>query len=154
VRRWLLLDGAVVCQMHAKPGWLLLGEYQPVPTINLSPAGQAGQCRHRSKLTAIATGAHTLIVPGTIVWLEESNFAKLFRRQFVARNSAFVSVGGQEIFGYDKHNDAGKAFEAEQANAKFRSGRCARHGRIPGLRRRRERLPRRLVSICTGPAWR
>jgi len=114
VRRWLLLDGAVVCQMHAKPGWLLLGEYQPVPTINLSPAGQAGQCRHKSKLTAIARGAHTLIVPGTIVWLEESNFAKLFRRQFVARNSAFVYVGGQEIFRYDKQSDAGELFEAEQ----------------------------------------
>jgi hypothetical protein len=65
-----------------------------------------------------------MIIPGTIVWLEQSNFARLFRRQFVARNSAFVFVGGREVFRYDKHSNAGELLQAEQADAKFRAGKA------------------------------
>jgi hypothetical protein len=64
----------------------------------------------------------TLIVPGTIVWLQESKLAKLFNRKFDARNSAFVFVGGSEVFRYDKHSDAEELLAAEKANAKFRAG--------------------------------
>lgn len=66
----------------------------------------------------------TMIIPGTIVWLEQSNFATLFRRKFLARNSAFVYCGGSEVFRYDKHSNAGELLQAEQAEAKFRSGKA------------------------------
>lgn len=68
--------------------------------------------------------ADTMIIPGTIVWLEQSNFATLFKRKFVARNSAFVYCGGREVFRYDKHSNAGELLQAEQADAKFRAGKA------------------------------
>lgn len=63
-----------------------------------------------------------LIVPGTVVWLSESKFAKVFRRKFEARNSAFVFVNGSVVFEYNKHSDAGELLDAERADAKFRAG--------------------------------
>ena len=63
-----------------------------------------------------------MIVPGTVVWREETNFAKLFKCKFEARNTAFVFQNGAVLHQYNKHSDAGELTDAEKQHAKFRAG--------------------------------
>jgi hypothetical protein len=63
-----------------------------------------------------------MVVPGTIVWLEEKKLAGYFGRKHLARNSAYVFCNGQLVFRYDKHHDAGELFDAEKQMAKFLPG--------------------------------
>lgn len=63
-----------------------------------------------------------MVVPGTIVWLEEKKLAGYFGRKHLARNSAYVFCNGQLVFRYDKHHDAGELLAAETQNAKFLPG--------------------------------
>jgi len=63
-----------------------------------------------------------MVVPGTIVWLEEKKLAGHFGRKHLARNSAFVFCNGQLVFRYDKHHDAGELLDVEKQNAKFLPG--------------------------------
>lgn len=63
-----------------------------------------------------------MIVPGTVVWLEEKKLAGYFGRKHLARNSAYVYCDGQLVFRYDKHHDAGELLDAEKQEAKFLPG--------------------------------
>jgi hypothetical protein len=63
-----------------------------------------------------------MVVPGTIVWLEEKKLAGYFGRKHLARNSAYVFCNGQLVFRYDKHHDAGELLDVERQNAKFLPG--------------------------------
>src|SRR5262245_55728266 len=59
-----------------------------------------------------------MMIPSTIVWLEESAYAKAFNKKFETQNSAFVFHNGKMIFQYNKHSDARELFDAEKAGAK------------------------------------
>jgi len=63
-----------------------------------------------------------MIVPGTIVWREETGLARLLRRRFEARNTAYVFQHGQVIHNYNKHHDAGELTQIEMQECTFRAG--------------------------------
>lgn len=63
-----------------------------------------------------------MIIPGTVVWREETGFAKFFGRKFEARNTAFVFQNGTVLHQYNKHSDAGELTDAEKQHSKFRAG--------------------------------
>ncbi len=63
-----------------------------------------------------------LIIPGTIVWREETKFATLFNRRFEARNTAFVFQNGSVLHNYNKHTDANELAQIELAQCTYRAG--------------------------------
>jgi hypothetical protein len=63
-----------------------------------------------------------MIIPGTVVWREETAFAGFFNVRFEARNTAFVFQNGQILHQYNKHSDAGEITDAEKNHSKFRAG--------------------------------
>jgi hypothetical protein len=63
-----------------------------------------------------------MIIPGTVVWRAETAYAKLLRRRFEARNTAFVFQHGSILHQYNKHTDAGELTEAERHDSTYRAG--------------------------------
>jgi hypothetical protein len=72
--------------------------------------------------TISARHGDALLVPGTLVWREETTYAKLFNRRFEARNTAFVLQNGAVLHSYNKHSDAGELTAIESQQCAYRAG--------------------------------
>lgn len=76
----------------------------------------------RAVRTLSARHGDALLIPGTVVWREETAFARVFRRRFEARNTAFVLQHGAILHNYNKHTDAGELTQLELQECTFRAG--------------------------------